>query len=231
MPEGNTNIEIAQHLHEHSTAQGHPAPSRRRIETLEILEAILLAVVAIATAFSGYQAARWDGESSRAYSEASALSVQSNEAQISTNEVLMYNAGAFTAWLQAYAAGDGHLQALLERRFTDEYRVAFEAWLKTDPFTDPAAPAGPGLMAEYKDPRSEEAATLAQESNAAFETGIESRETGEHYVRITVILAAVLFLIAIGQRFQIRGVRYGLSAVAGAFLLYCVVLIVIYPRA
>ena len=231
MPEGNANIEIAEHLRKHGGHSGHTQPSRRRIETLEILEAVLLAVVAIATALSGYQAAKWDGESSRAYSEASALSVQSNEAQISANEVLMYNASTFTAWLQAYSAGDRHLQTLLERRFTDEYRVAFEAWLKTDPFTDPAAPAGPGMMAELEDPLSEEAAALAEESSAAFEEGIESRETGEHYVRITVILAAVLFLIAIGQRFQIRGVRYGLSAVAGAFLLYCVVLIAIYPRA
>jgi hypothetical protein len=231
MPEGNANIEIVQHLNEHGGTAEHKEPSRRRVETLEILEAILLAVVAIATAFSGYQAARWDGESSRAYSEASALSVQGNEAQISANEVLMYNASTFTAWLQAYSADDRRLQALLERRFTDEYEVAFEAWLKTDPFTDPAAPAGPGLMAEYKDPRAEEAAALAQESKAAFETGIASRETGEHYVRVTVILAAVLFLIAIGQRFQIRGVRYALSALAGAFALYCVMLIVIYPRA
>jgi len=227
MPEVNTNIEIAQHLQEHG---GHPEPSRRRVEIFEILEAILLAVVAVTTAFSGYHAALWDGESSRAYSKASALSVQSNETQITANEKLLYNASTFTAWLQAYSAGDRHLQGLLERRFTDEYRAAFVAWLKTDPFTNPAAPAGPGLMAEYEDPRSEEAVTLANESNAAFEQGIAFRETGEHYVRITVILAAVLFLIAIGQRFRLKGVRYGLTAVAGALLLYCVVLIATYPR-
>ena len=35
--------------------------------------------------------------------------------------------------------------------------------------------------------------------------------TGEKYVRVTVILAAVLFLIAIGQRFKIRGVRYAVN--------------------
>ena len=227
MPEVNTNIEIAQHLQEHG---GHPEPSRRRVEIFEILEAILLAVVAVTTAFSGYHAALWDGASSRAYSKAAALSVQSNETQITANEKLMYNASTFTAWLQAYSAGDQHLQALLERRFTDEYRVAFVAWLKTHPFTNPEAPAGPGLMAEYEDPRSEEAVTLAEESNAAFEEGIAFRETGEHYVRITVILAAVLFLIAIGQRFRLRGVRYGLTGVAGALLLFCVVLIATYPR-
>jgi hypothetical protein len=53
MSEGaGTNVEVAMHLSEHKRSTqsvGH--------EVLEILEAILLAVVAIATAWSGYQAA------------------------------------------------------------------------------------------------------------------------------------------------------------------------------
>jgi len=49
-------------------------------------------------------------------------------------------------------------------------------------------------------------------------------------VRLTVILAAVLFLLAIGQRFRIRGVRLAVTGVAGAFLIYCVVLLATYPR-
>ncbi len=56
------------------------------------------------------------------------------------------------------------------------------------------------------------------------------RVTAEKYVRVTVILAAVLFLIAIGQRFSLRNVRVGVNVVAGAFLLYCFVLIAIYPH-
>ena len=48
---------------------------------------------------------------------------------------------------------------------------------------------------------------------------------------VTVILAAVLFLIAIGQRFKIRGVRYAVNIVAGVFLVYCAYLIAAYPHA
>ena len=55
--------------------------------------------------------------------------------------------------------------------------------------------------------------------------------TAEKYVRVTVILAAVLFIIAIGQRFTLRKVRIGLNTVAGLFLLYCFVLLLIYPHA
>ncbi|HEY5387264.1 MAG TPA: hypothetical protein VIL79_05110 [Thermoleophilia bacterium] len=50
MPEGNANMEIAEHLREHGRHAGHAEPSRRRVETIEILEAILLALVALAIA-------------------------------------------------------------------------------------------------------------------------------------------------------------------------------------
>jgi len=58
MAESNTNLEIAQHLREHGGHENHGEPSRRRIETIEILEALLLAIVALSTALSGYQAAK-----------------------------------------------------------------------------------------------------------------------------------------------------------------------------
>jgi hypothetical protein len=52
----------------------------------------------------------------------------------------------FTAWLQATSAHDSQLAALYVRRFTPDYRTAFQAWLKTDPLTNPGAPAGPAYM-------------------------------------------------------------------------------------
>jgi len=41
----------------------------------------------------------------------------------------------------------------------------------------------------------------------------------------------VLFLIAIGQRFHIRGVRLGVLGIAGALIVYAMVLLATYPRA
>jgi hypothetical protein len=46
-------------------------------------------------------------------------------------------------WLQAESSGDTKLMNELERRFTPAYHTAFEAWLKTNPFTNENAPAGP----------------------------------------------------------------------------------------
>ena len=230
MPEGNINAEVADHLREHSGHAAEGGPSRRRIEAIEILEAILLAIVAIATALSGYQAALWDGESAKEYATSSRLRTEANGTQLTANQTLIYNAGNFTAWLQAYDGGDKSLQKLLERRFTPEYKKAFDAWVALDPFNDPSAPPGPRYMPEYEDPVADKAVELNKEASHAFDLGVENRATGEHYVRITVILAAVLFLIAIGQRFKIRGVRYSVNIVAGIFLVYALILIATYPH-
>jgi hypothetical protein len=232
MPEGNVNAEVASHLREQGEHEEHSAhqPSKRRIETIEILEAILLAVVAIVTALSGYQAARWDGESAREYATSSRLRTEGQSTALTANQTLIYNAGNFTAWLQAYDAGDKSLQNLLERRFTPEYKVAFDAWVAIDGMNDPSAPPGPRYMPEYEDPLTEKAAEQNKEASHAFDLGVEYRETGEHYVRITVVLAAVLFLIAIGQRFKVRGVRYSVNIVAGIFLAYCLYLFAVYPH-
>ncbi len=230
MPEANVNAEIANHLREHGGHAPDPGGHRRRVEMVEILEAVLLALVALATALSGYQAARWDGESARAYAESSRLRSESVEKHLEANQILAYDASTFNAWLQARTSGDDELQAILENRFTEEYKTAFEAWLALDPFTDPDAPAGPGRMPGFRNPLSEQGDALADEAAEAFNEGVHSRETGEHYVRVTVILAAVLFLVAIGQRFTIKGVRYATMGVAGVFLVYGIVLIAAYPH-
>jgi hypothetical protein len=47
--------------------------SQSRFEAIEIIEALILALVAVATAWSGYQAAQWAGKRSEQYSEASRL--------------------------------------------------------------------------------------------------------------------------------------------------------------
>jgi hypothetical protein len=235
MPEGNINAEVAEHLREHGAHDEHDdgaahKPSRRRIETIEILEAILLAIVAIATALSGFQAALFDGESAKEYATSSRLRTEANGTQLTANQTLIYNAGTFTAWLQAYDAGDESLQKLLERRFTPEYKTAFDAWVEIGGISNPDAPPGPRYMPEYEDPLVEKAAELNKEASHAFDLGVSTRATGEKYVRVTVILAVALFLIAIGQRFKVRGVRNAVNTVAGLLIVYCVYLIVIYPH-
>ena len=237
MGELNVNTEVASHLREHGGSDhdaslGSAADGRHRLRhgLIEIFEAILLALVALTTAWSGYQAARWDGESARSYATSSRVRAESVQASLSSGQTVLYNTNLINAWFQSEQAGDEEYSDFLVRRMTPEYRVAFEAWVKTDPIHNVKAPPGPRYMPEYKDPLAEQAAALDEEATVAFEHGVTSREHGEEYVRLTVILAAVLFLVALGQRFKIRGVRIAVNITASAFLVYAIVTALSYKR-
>ena len=63
-----------------------------------------------------------------------------------------------------------------------------------------------------------------------FADGTEARETANKYLRQTVLFATVLFLIAIAQRFRLRGVRIGANALALAVLAFAVYGLASLPR-
>ena len=228
MPEGvgGSNIEVAHHLSEHK----EHAPSLAH-EILEIAEAIVLALVAITTAWSGYQAALWTGHQAELYGTSTRLRVQAEEAATAANQERMYNASTVVEWLKAEEDGNKKLADLFERRLLPEFRLAFEAWKKTDPLNNPSAPAGPQLMTEYHSSTTEKAAKLNDEATETFERGNKARERSDDYVRVTVMLATVLLLTAISQRFKTHGVRVGMAGIA--VLLLCIPLyrILTLPRA
>ena len=227
MPEtGGSNIELAHHLSEH---KGH-SESRAR-EILEIVEAMVLAVVAITTAWSGYQAALWDGHEEELYAEASKLRVQAEGTATMANQERLYNASVVVEWLKAEARGDNRLADIFERRLLPEFRPAFEAWKKTDPLHNPDAPPGPSLMAQYRSSKTEEASKLNEEATRVFDEGTKARRHSDEYVRVTVTLATVLLLMAISQRFRTSSVRIGLAVLATLLLCFPVFRILTLPRA
>ena len=226
MPEG-MNVEVAHKLSEHERADRH---KHRWEEAAEILEVLVLAIAAIATAWTGYQAARGDGAQSVLYGEATRDRFAADAAATVGGQQLVADSAMFNGWLQARAANDPQLQAVYVRRFTPDYRSAFAAWLKTEPFTNPSAPAGPAYMAQYRNPQLEEASRLNDEAAATFAEGTAARETADKYVRATVLFALVLFLVAVGQRFKVRGVRIGANTLAVGLLAYGLFTVSTLPR-
>ncbi len=63
-------------------------------------------------------------------------------------------------------------------------------------------------MPEYVNPDTVKGTELNAEASAMFDEGTEARETADRYVRQTVLLATVLFLVAMAQRFTYRAVRF-----------------------
>jgi hypothetical protein len=164
------------------------------------------------------------------YSDASVLRLEATAAASLGEQRLAADSAIFNTWLQAEAEGNRELQALLVRRLSPEYRAAFTAWLATDPFDDPDAPPGPGYMPEYHNPQIEKSHELNERAAEMEHEGTEARHTAEEYVRATVLFALVLFMVAIGQRFRLRGVRIATLVLALALFSYAFLDIATLPR-
>ncbi len=225
MPE-NLTAEISHKLGETEQQRKH-----ERWETLiEVIEVLVLAVVAVATAWTGFQATKWDGRQAYLYGRASSYRFEADAASTYGGQELSADAGIFTAWLEAHSAGNTKLQTQYERRFTPDFATAFDAWLATDPFTNAKAPPGPSAMPQYRNPYFAKATALNNKAAAAFDEGTDARETGDKYVRDTVLFASVLFLVALAQRLKVRIARIGLNVVAFGMLVFVLTSVLTLPR-
>lgn len=223
---GGPQVEVAHHLTEHKHGEQTLAH-----EILDIIEAIVLAVVAITTAWSGYQAALWDGHQDELYGQSSQLKIKAEGLANYANQERLYNASTVVEWLKATAQGNKKLADMFERRFLPEFVPVFQAWKATDPLNNPKAPPGPQLMPQYHNEKGEEAAKLNAEASEIFEQGTRARQRSDQYVRLTVMLATVLLLMAVSQRFKTHGVRVALAVVAVLLLAFPVIRIFLLPRA
>jgi hypothetical protein len=231
MPE-DVNLEVAHSLHEKGVEEGAETAAKRRSErTIEILEAVLLAIVAISTAWSGYQAAKWDGVNAQDYGLASKYRAQANREWTLGGQQRLFDASNFSVWLEAENAGNTKIANLYARRFSPEYEVAFRAWVAAGGLTKASVPPGPSFMPQYHNHLWERAAALERTATATFTRGTQDRAHGDDFVRVTVLLATVLFLIAVGQRFKIRGPRLALMGVSFALLVVALFFVASYPVA
>ena len=223
MPEGLSAQEVGKEIAGHSKAgDGHDAHERKD-RLITIVEAVLLSIVAVMAAWSGYAAAKWSTESRVGLAEASTARTKANRANIAAIEVRNFDSSTFEAWFSAYTAQNKQAMALAERRFRPAFRVAFDAWRATSPETNPGAPRGPTYMPQYHQPGLERSKALDTEADEAFAAGASAGETSDKYVRTTVFLASVLFLVGISTHFPIRGVRYALVGLGATLLVVSLV--------
>jgi hypothetical protein len=195
----------------------------------EVVVTIVLAFATLATAWSGYQAARWGGEQSTSFSKASALRIESTRASTSAGQLFQIDVGMFTQWINAFASGDQELADFYQNRFRDEFKPAFEAWLATDPVNNPDAPATPFSMPEYQLSMAAEADRLEMEAEATFAEGAEANQTSDKYILNTVFLASVLFLGGIATRFKAMSARWVIILFSLVILTYGLINLLRYP--
>jgi hypothetical protein len=229
VPEGLSPAEVGQEIAQHKKHNAaHPADERHD-RLLSIIEALLLSLVAVLAAYSGYAAAKWGTESSVTLAKAAAERTKANRADIEGIVTRTLDSASFDAWFTAFTAGNANAQRLAAKRMRPGYRPAFNAWRATDPEHNPNAPPGPAYMPQYVIP--EIAAAKANDANAdhAFAEGSKAGETADKYIRATVFLATVLFLVGISGHFRIRQARIALIGAGGLLLAFAVVQLLRLP--
>jgi hypothetical protein len=196
---------------------------------VELVAAILLAIATVISAWSAYQATRWNGVQANATSTANATRTESVRASNVAAAQRQVDVAVFVAWLQAYASEQDVLADFYRGRFRDEFRPAFEAWLASAP--EGTVPEGtPFQRTEYviaQDARSDDLLARAEAS------GVEARaanQTGDNFILVVVIMASVLFFAGVGVKFRRPGLRRALVTLAGLLFVVGIVLVVTLPQ-
>lgn len=232
MPEGLSASEVGKGIHEHGEEQAAEhgnGPVGRHVKVISIVEAVLLSIVTLTAAWSGYAAAKWNTESSLNLAKASALRTEANQAYLQSLTFRSQDASNFNAWFYAYLAGNKRGERVAQARFRPQYDVAFRAWLATKPFTNPHAPRGPQYMSQYHPTGLAQSRTLNAQANAHYATGESAASTSDRYIRITVILASVLFLVGLSSHFPLVSVRWGLVGLGACLVVFAAVEILQLP--
>ena len=114
------------------------------LDRVELVATIVLALAAIATAWSGFQSSKWSGEQAILFSEASATRTESARASTAAGQLAQIDVGMFEAWLAAldgdvrsgeitiaadepYVPDPDTLSGFLFARFRNEFAVAVQA--------------------------------------------------------------------------------------------------------
>lgn len=201
----------------------HGQGGSRHDRILSLSEAILLSLVALVAAWSGYCAASWDTRSSDLLAQSLELQVVAQAATQDALQIRTFDAVAFDAAFDAFVAHDVPAFKLAVRRLRPEYRTAFNAWLALHPLKNKSAPADPSQMRQYVIPEQARAKTLTAKAHASFKAANSAGNTSDKYVRLTVILATVLFLLGISGHFKVPVARYALIGIASVLIGYGVV--------
>jgi hypothetical protein len=184
----------------------------------------VLSITAVLTAWCGFESAKWSGEMSVAFSEASSSRIEAARQSGIANAALQADLSIWGVYLQARAQGDTALAAYVEKRFTDHFQVAYRAWIAGGETT-----AGPFKMKEYVPPGTAEAAAADERADSRFADALVDNERGDNYALLTVLFALVLFFAAASTRLSGPKAQSILLGVAITFLITATVILATFP--
>jgi hypothetical protein len=203
--------------------------SGRTRDWVEIGATVLLAVAAVATAWSSYQATRWNGEQARASARVNKTRIEAARAAGLANAQQQVDVATFMQWVDSYARDDAKLVSFYQERFRAEFRPAFNAWIATKPLKTEGAPLTPFAMPQYKLAARAEADRLdvtAEELSAEVRQDIQR---SSNYVLGVVLFAVALFFAGMSTKLTALGLRKAVLVVGCVLFVGTVVWIATFP--
>jgi hypothetical protein len=194
------------------TSEAEAPPAGR--DWVEVVATVLLSVATVATAWSAYQANRWNGEQAKATSRGNASRIESARASGLANRQVQIDVALFTQFIDAFARDETELADFYRERFREEFRPAFEAWAATTPRTNPDAPLTPFELPEYRLAANAEAETLEATADAFAAEARRNIQRSSNYVLGVVLFASALFFAGMSTKLgspRLRAVLLGLG--------------------
>jgi hypothetical protein len=198
-------------------------------DRIEPVAAVLLAMCAVATAWSSYQATRWNGEATKASGRTNALRFQAARAQGLSESQTQIDVATFTQWVDAYAHNETRLTNFYFNRFRAEFKPAVDAWIATRPLKTPDAPLTPFAMPQYRLAAAQEAKRLDVQSAASADAVRRNLQRGSNYILGVVLFAIALFFAGMGAKLRIARVRVLMVGVGAVLFAGAVVWIATFP--
>ena len=205
-------------------------PERTRAdERLDIVATVLLALATVATAWSGYQASRWNGEQAKASSRTNAIRIDAARAQGLAQAQTQVDVATFSSWADAYAHKDALLADFYFKRFRKEFRPTVEAWIATRPLRNPDAPLTPFAMPEYQLQSRKDANRLDAEAELSAAAVRRDIQRSSNYVLAVVLFAAALFFAGMSTKLPTLRLRRALLAIGLIVFVGTVVWLTTFP--
>ncbi len=180
---------------------------------VEIVATVLLALAAVATAWSSYQANRWNGEQAKAAGRVNALRIDAARAQGLAEGQTQVDIAMFFQWVNATETDEQELADFYTARFRPEFRPAFDAWQASDPLTNPDAPPSPFAMDEYQLQARSDSERLDAEAEAMAAAVRRNIQRSANYVLAVVMFAVALFFAGMSTKLRGTGTRKALLVV------------------
>ncbi len=200
------------------------AAYERREMVRETIALILLSVTAIVTAWCGFEAAKWGGEMSIAFSQASAALVESAKQQGIINNARQQDLTIYGLFLEAEADGNATFARYIEDRFSDQFKAAFAVWNASGRTSN-----SPFALPEYVEPGTAEARAANQRADQLFAQALVNNRRGDNYTLLTVLAALVLFFAAVSGRLPRPSLRWAGLTFAGLLFVVAAGFVLTFP--